>query len=824
MVTKYIDVALRANGAKTGIDSLSKKMVGLGSDSDKTAKDIKNLDGEVTGLQSSNKELSATMTNAARSLSKAGAESDKLAKSQEKAAEAAAKLKNREVESAHALALAIEKSADLSSATANTEKQQASLDARREKSTAKINEMLNRHELLAESIKKSSVQSELMSKRQKELTDTMDKASKEVSESETQYDRSTASLEKHKKKLASLEAQEKRSIASSKKVAKSIASISKVALGVAVAVAAAGSALTAMTVASARNNRELTNMARLVGVSVDEFTALAHATTQYGINAERISDISKDVQEKVSEFAAAGTGTFQDYADVMKLTKEQAAATALEFEKMSGAQVLGVMVSRMEAAGVSAGKMSFAMESVGNDATKLIPLFANNGAELIRLTQGFNALNQQLSLTSIEVKDLSRVSETFDLMNSTATKASTAISASLAPAVEELLRITAEGIPDATAAIIDFINAFKDVDEVNSIASLERQLLSMQARLLELRNSDKWVDVLLEGSDLARENLEKTEAKIADIVARLEELRGIEAAAPQISPEDTVVSAGTSVKDDTLEKQRVAKLDALFTEFEDERNAIVNHLQQVSDIRGGFKTAEIVAEEVRNTAQVEAQLARRAAALELTKNDFIAQQDIKAEYDLLAQTTEAEHQQKLTDIATDAASKRNELEQANNNKLIGIGVNLGTSLLSSAISNNAKTEKEKKRARKKSVIIDTAAGISLAFATNDFATAVPIAASIAATGLTNLAAISSASGSVSSVASATTASTSTSATSTAETVQQAPRTIELIGFDSGALIPINQVREIMKLAVGDDDVLIDLNNAQQQAARLGVTG
>ena len=41
------------------------------------------------------------------------------------------------------------------------------------------------------------------------------------------------------------------------------------------------------------------------------------------INAEQIADISKDIADKLGEFSAAGTGVFQDYADVMKLTKEQ---------------------------------------------------------------------------------------------------------------------------------------------------------------------------------------------------------------------------------------------------------------------------------------------------------------------------------------------------------------------------------------------------------------------------------------------------------------------------------------------------------------------
>ena len=79
-----------------------------------------------------------------------------------------------------------------------------------------------------------------------------------------------------------------------------------------------------MVLASARNRKELELLSKQAKVSTEDFQALAFSTSQFGINADQIADISKDIADKVGEFSAAGTGAFQDYADVIKLTKEEA--------------------------------------------------------------------------------------------------------------------------------------------------------------------------------------------------------------------------------------------------------------------------------------------------------------------------------------------------------------------------------------------------------------------------------------------------------------------------------------------------------------------
>ena len=86
-----------------------------------------------------------------------------------------------------------------------------------------------------------------------------------------------------------------------------------------------------MTLKASSSRKELEAFARQAKTTEENFQALSFATNQFGVNAEQIADISKDVADRLGEFATAGTGTFQDYADVMKLTKEQAKKSLLSF-------------------------------------------------------------------------------------------------------------------------------------------------------------------------------------------------------------------------------------------------------------------------------------------------------------------------------------------------------------------------------------------------------------------------------------------------------------------------------------------------------------
>jgi hypothetical protein len=246
----------------------------------------------------------------------------------------------------------------------------------------------------------------------------------------------------------------------------------------AAAVALTG-AVTAIVLSSAKGRRELEVLASQAKTTTADFQALAFATSRYGIDADKIADASKDIADRLGEFSAAGTGVFQDYADAMKLSKDEARAAAEEFKNLSSQEILGTMVSRMEDANVSGDTMLFVMESLANDASKLIPLFANNSKELIELKKRFSDVNDTLQITGTQAKALTDVSDTFSLLTSSAGNATTAISATLAPVLDDFFNDIIAVVPDATQTIIDFINSFLDAENISSIAGVNKEILKV---------------------------------------------------------------------------------------------------------------------------------------------------------------------------------------------------------------------------------------------------------------------------------------------------------------------------------------------------------
>jgi hypothetical protein len=247
-------------------------------------------------------------------------------------------------------------------------------------------------------------------------------------------------------------------------------------LQTAAAAAALAGVISGIVVSSASGRRELELLAKQAKTTANDFQALSFATNTYGINGEQIADISKDIADKVGEFSAAGTGAFQDYADVMKLTKDEARATAQEFEGLSSQEILGTMISRMEEASVSGDKMTFVLESLGNDASRLIPLFSNNSKELTELKKRFDDVNNSLQITGTQAEALREVSSTFTLMTSSIGNATTAISATLAPVLDGFFNDIIAIVPDATQTIIDFINSFLDAENISSVAAAQKRI------------------------------------------------------------------------------------------------------------------------------------------------------------------------------------------------------------------------------------------------------------------------------------------------------------------------------------------------------------
>ncbi|WP_048655297.1 phage tail protein [Sinorhizobium fredii] len=146
--------------------------------------------------------------------------------------------------------------------------------------------------------------------------------------------------------------------------------------------AAAGAAITAALSGVAGDIANLQNSAKVAGAGFQEFQKLAFAARTVGIESDKLGDIYKDVNDKVGDFLQNGGG---EMADFFTNIAPKVGVTAEAFRNLSGPQALQLYYDSLQKAGLSQAEMTFYMEAVADEATALIPLLQNGGAEFSRL-------------------------------------------------------------------------------------------------------------------------------------------------------------------------------------------------------------------------------------------------------------------------------------------------------------------------------------------------------------------------------------------------------------------------------------------------------
>lgn len=218
-----------------------------------------------------------------------------------------------------------------------------------------------------------------------------------------------AGLDKTQKKLKGIDG-------ATAKADKSFAKFTTGAKVAAAAMVAVAASIATAVKEAAAFAKELEIAANRAGETVERMQALSFATNTVGVSLEKLGDISKDTNEKIGEFLATGGGGFQDFADIMNLSASEARLAAQEFETLSGPEVLQEMVKRMEAAGVSANQMSFALEGMASNTTDLIPLLTNGAEELNKLTNEFDELG--ITISQADITKIKNVGQELDKMTS----------------------------------------------------------------------------------------------------------------------------------------------------------------------------------------------------------------------------------------------------------------------------------------------------------------------------------------------------------------------------------------------------------------------
>lgn len=115
-------------------------------------------------------------------------------------------------------------------------------------------------------------------------------------------------------------------------------------------------------------------------IGTTELQAFGLAASQVGFSSEKVADIFKDVSDKLGDFIATGGGEAKDVFERLGLTIDDLKGKAPD-------KAIQLIVDQMDKLNGTAKELNqqekiFLLESVANDASKLIPLLENGGKKL----------------------------------------------------------------------------------------------------------------------------------------------------------------------------------------------------------------------------------------------------------------------------------------------------------------------------------------------------------------------------------------------------------------------------------------------------------
>ena len=171
------------------------------------------------------------------------------------------------------------------------------------------------------------------------------------------------------------------------------------ATAAATALAGAVVAMTRSTVAAAN---EIDQLSQVANANPEVFQRWSAASATVGIEQEKLADILKDVNDRVGDFLQTGGGPMADFFENIA---PRVGVTADQFARLFGPEALQLYVDSLERAGVSQQEMTFYLEAMASDTTRLIPLLRNGGAEMTRLGAQAQALGAVLDADAITAKD-----------------------------------------------------------------------------------------------------------------------------------------------------------------------------------------------------------------------------------------------------------------------------------------------------------------------------------------------------------------------------------------------------------------------------------
>ncbi|MFV8873652.1 phage tail tape measure protein [Serratia fonticola] len=291
--------------------------------------------------------------------------------------------------------------------------------------------------------------------------------------------------------------------------AKAIASVASVAQGAAVAVGVAGYQLLKTTAAQIS---ETDKWAKSLNMSTQELLAWQFAAEKAGLAGENMNDIFKDIGDKIGDAVLNKSGDAVDALDAIGLSAEKLSKATPDKQLLAIGEAIGKI-------GTNAEKVTI-LESLGNDLSKMLPLFDNNNEKLkqfIQLSKDYGVAPKPES-----IDDLVRVNDIFQQMEDQVKGLKIEIATGLAKADLSPLQVSLDKLH---AVLTDPGMQQGLVDLVSNVASLAGWLIKTAAaagNLLKFQNDR--VSIL--GGNVDKNSEDQINGRIAQLQKFIDERQG----------------------------------------------------------------------------------------------------------------------------------------------------------------------------------------------------------------------------------------------------------------------------------------------------------
>ncbi|WP_440707187.1 phage tail tape measure C-terminal domain-containing protein [Klebsiella pneumoniae] len=182
-----------------------------------------------------------------------------------------------------------------------------------------------------------------------------------------------------------------------KKDAKDVSS-AIIAVGAAAATAAVGIGAAGLSIVknTAQQVTEADRWAKSLKMSTQDLLSWQYAAEQAGLTGDNIADIFKDINDKVGDAVLNKSGEAAQALDTLGLSAKKLSEQSPDKQLMAISEALQKIPSQ-------AGKTNI-LESLGNDLSKMLPLFENNNEKLkqfIQLSKDFGIAPPQEDIDNL---------------------------------------------------------------------------------------------------------------------------------------------------------------------------------------------------------------------------------------------------------------------------------------------------------------------------------------------------------------------------------------------------------------------------------------